>query len=107
MVLAIDGPMRVATGTLCDEVKHAARCVLLGRIGPTSRRVLACRGQGALSDGMRRLVDVARKPVTIARLVSTVGDGDVAALERIARLLQRQWLVAGTVSERHNVSRPD
>jgi hypothetical protein len=85
---------------LCEEVKQTARGILLSRIGPATRNVLACQGRGALSDGMQQIVDAARKPVSIARLASSVRGGDVAALERIARLWKRGWLVPGTVSTR-------
>jgi hypothetical protein len=90
-----DAPRNVSLRDLDAELRGVIRGVLHDRLGPGSRKLLACDRQGVLTPNLQRIVDAAREPRSLSEIVHEVRAEEVATLERIVRLLMRGWLLAG------------
>jgi hypothetical protein len=87
---------------LHERMHEVVTGVLRARLGPSTRKLLACEHEGRLTPGMQRIVDAAREPITVAELLRTVGGEELAVIERIVRLMQHGWLLACRTSSGAN-----
>lgn len=92
---AADAPRNRSLHALSEELRGAIRTLLHDRLGPGTRKLLACDREGVLTPNLQRIVDVAREPRTLSQIVQALGGDEVATLERVVRLLLRGFLLAG------------
>jgi hypothetical protein len=90
-----EAPRNRSLHDLAAELRGVIRDVLQERLGPGSRKLLACDRQGVLTPNLQRIVDAAQEPRTLSEVVHAVGGDEIATRERIVRLLMRGWLLAG------------
>jgi hypothetical protein len=90
-----DAPRNMSLRDLDAELRRVIRGILHDRLGPGTRKLLACDREGVLTPNLQRIVDAAREPRALSEVVHDAGDDEVATLERIVRLLLRGWLLAG------------
>lgn len=101
-----DAPRNRSLHTLSAELRGMLRTLLHDRLGPGTRKLLACDREGVLTPKLQRIVDAAREPRTLSQIVQEVGDDEVATLERVVRLLLKGFLLAGpTPAARAKVER--